>query len=269
MYLLFDIGGTQTRLATSTDGQSLINKKTFPTPAHFADGVKIFESYKNELEQDYNIVVGGLPGGLNDGNTELLVARNLPEWVGHPISESLGAIFKAPVLLHNDAVLAGLGEAVLGSGVGYDVVAYITISTGVGGVRIENGKIDEEGLSYKVGLQIIDESGNDLEELISGKNLAKRFGITADKLTDQAVWDDVVNNLAQGLVHVCQHWQPDVVVLGGGVTFSNHFSVQQVTLAMEQVFPKELKIPPVLIAKLGDDAGLYGALEYAKQQSIS
>ncbi len=269
MYLLFDIGATNMRLAISEDGQSLVNKKTFLTQAHFADGLKIFESYKNELGQDCTVVCGGLPGGLNAEKTELLVARNLPEWAGHPISESLAAIFKAPVFLHNDAVLAGLGEAVLGSGVGYDVVVYITISTGVGGVRIENGKIDEEGLSYKVGLQIIDESGNDLEELISGKNLAKRFGITADKLTDQTVWDDVVNNLAQGLVHVCQHWRPDVVVLGGGVTFSNHFSVEQVGLAMQQVFPKELKVPVVKISKLGDDAGLYGALEYAKQQSIS
>lgn len=269
MYLLFDIGGTQMRLATSIDGQTLINKKTFPTPTYFADGIKIFENYKVGLEQDCSVVSGGLPGGLNDQKTELVVARNLPEWVGKLIGRSLSDLFGAPVLLHNDAVLAGLGEAVLGSGVGYDVVAYITISTGVGGVRIENGKIDEEGLSYKVGLQIIDESGNDLEELISGKNLAKRFGITADKLTDQTVWSEVVNDLAKGLLHTYQHWQPDVIVLGGGVTFSNHFSMKQVTLAMEQVFPKDLKIPPVLIAKLGDDAGLYGALEYAKQQSIS
>lgn len=86
------------------------------------------------------------------------------------------------MFLANDADLVGLGEAVYGAGKGYKVVAYFTVSTGVGGARIVNKRIDKGVFSFEPGWQYVYGQGLNscnrqmydfLEFFVSGTALAK------------------------------------------------------------------------------------------------
>ena len=68
--------------------------------------------------------------------------------------------------LANDSDLDGLGEATVGAGKGFNIVAYITVSTGIGGVRIVGGKIDVSTYGFEPGHQIIDADGSIYSEIV-------------------------------------------------------------------------------------------------------
>jgi glucokinase len=103
----------------------------------------------------------------------------LQGWAQESVTDPLHKHFKVPVYLENDTALAGLGEAHFGAGQGIDIMVYHTISTGVGGVKIEHGEIDEASTGFEPGHQVLDIDrtilGDDisptLENLVSGTGL--------------------------------------------------------------------------------------------------
>jgi glucokinase len=110
----------------------------------------------------------------------------LPDWQRKPLASALSKrLDGAPVYIENDKAVVGLGEATYGAGVGYGIVAYHTVSTGVGGVRTEDGKISRASAGFEPGHQIIDIDGSllddgtshTLESLVSGYSLEKRRGV--------------------------------------------------------------------------------------------
>ena len=144
MYIFYDIGGTSTRIGTSLDGKALDSNIMFNTLSDFDDGFKLLVDKTFELLGNNKAIsiCAGLPGTLNKENGSLLHAPHLAGWEGKDISSKLNEIFNCPVHIENDTALVGLGEAVFGAGRGFGIVAYVTLSTGVGGVKIENGKVD-------------------------------------------------------------------------------------------------------------------------------
>ena len=122
------------------------------------------------------------------------------------------------IIIENDASMAGVGEAQFGAGRGFEIVAYITVSTGVGGAKIVNGKIDEHAVGFEPGKQIMDvNSGKTLEDMISGKALQEKFGKHPKEIKDQGVWDNHAWLLAIGLNNIIMEWSPNCVVLGGSM----------------------------------------------------
>ena len=175
-------------------------------------------------------------------------------------------IFHAPVFLENDAALAGLGEAVFGAGKGKKIVAYLTISTGVGGCRIVDGKIDENSQGFEPGHQIIFSDKNiiTLENLVSGTAIEKKYGKKPYEIFDVKIWNNVANNLAYGLHNVAVLWSPDIIILGGSMMKKIGIPVERVKFHLSKILNIFPKPPLIKKSKLGDLAGLYGALAHLK-----
>lgn len=267
MYLLFDVGGTKTRFGFSKDGNEITDFKIIPTPAEFDTFVSQLKEISADLGQGEEIkaVAGGLTGVLNSGKSALVRSPNLVSWIDKPVSETLQQTFNAPVFLENDTTLNGLGEAIFGAGKGKNIVAYITVSTGIGGTRIVNGNVDVKAIGFEPGHQVISPDGLELENWISGKALEKEHGLAAENIEDPAVWDESAKRLSLGLANTIVHWSPEILILGGGLM--NKISPE----AVKKYLPIYLKIfpslPEIVKAELGELSGLHGALRYIKYQS--
>lgn len=259
MYLVFDIGATNMRLATSTDGKTINEPRIVKTPGSFDEGMKLFEEVANQLTQSEKIIAtaGGIAGPLNKEKSAFFINQVIPEWNQKPLKEELERITKAPVFLENDAALGALGESVFGAGTDADIVAFLTISTGIGGARIVKKQIDQNALGFEPGYQIIN-GGKDLQQLISGFSLERKYDKKPEDIHDALVWSQVEKDLAIALNNITVIWSPDIIVLGGSLMKSiNIENVEQNLKAILQVFPQ----PPKLAkATLGDKSGLYGAL---------
>lgn len=266
MYLVFDIGGTNMRITISSDGKTLSSTKIVPTPTDFDQGIQALKQVADELSQGQKIeaVTGGLPGSLDSKKTMTTNSANLPDWNNKPLKEILQKELNAPAFLENDAALAGLGEAIDGAGQGHKIVAYMTISTGVGGARIVDGKIDSNSLGFEPGYQII-HNEKVLGDYVSGRALETLTGQKPEDIKDPKVWDSVARYLAVGLNNIVVFWSPDIIVLGGSVTKSIPLDkVRGYLKELLKIFPDQ---PEIVQAKLGDSAGLYGALAYLNQQT--
>lgn len=280
MYVLFDIGGTNSRIAVSKDQSQLAEDPVIiKTPQEYQEGIRVLSAAARELagEESITAVAGGIAGPFDRKRQMLLSSPNLPEWIEKPISKDFAKEFNAPTCFENDSALVGLGEAHYGAGRGYDIVAYITISTGVGGARIESGRIDERSLSFEPGHQIIDPDntilpgveGNDLESYIGGRAIEKRTGKKPYEITDKGFWEDMARILAIGLHNTIMHWSPDVIVLGGSMTKKVGIDINQVKNYLEEYSHVLPELPKLMPAELGDIGGLYGALVYLTQQNGS
>lgn len=279
MYILFDIGGTNTRIAASKDGASFGEPVIFSTPKEFDRGVKLLTAHAREFAQGENITmaVGGVAGTLTRDKGTLIAAPNLPAWVGNPLRGKLQEILGVPVHVENDAAMVGLGEAVFGAGKGFPIVAYLTISTGVGGARIVEGIIDEADRGFEPGHQIIDPDntlcpeceGNDLESYVSGTAVAKRYGIKPHELHDPKTWDTLAKYLAYGVHNTIMYWSPSAVVLGGSMMKKIGIPLPAVTRHLKEISPLHAIVPELRKAELEDLGGLWGALAQIKNLSAS
>ncbi len=265
MYLVFDIGGTNTRLAASSDGKTLGDVKSISTPKDFDQGITIIKKTADELTGGEKIesVAGGVAGPLDKNKTMLVSSPHIGGWVNKPFKKELEKVFNAKVYLENDASLAALGEAIFGAGQGKKIVAYLTISTGVGGGRVVNGKIDDKALGFEPGHQIIIPDGNPCN--CGGKGHLEAYIGGAYRKGDFSLenWDEIAKYLAIGLNNVAVFWSPDIIVLGGSVMQSIKLDKLKAYLKeVLTIFPNQ---PEITLSKLGYSAGLYGAMEYLHQ----
>ncbi len=276
MYILFDIGGTKMRVVSADQEKFLTDPVVVDTPKDFNEGLDVLKRIIDNLshERPVTAIVGGIAGPLNTEKTMLVKSPNLGGWVGHDIKNALVEAYKVPVTLENDSALVGLGEAHFGAGRGKSIVVYITISTGVGGVRIVDGKIDESALGFEPGHQIIDPDnslcpeceGNDLEAYVSGTAIAKRYGMKPHEIHDDAIWDKLALYLAYGLNNTIVHWSPDIVVLGGSMMKEVGIPVPAVKKHLAEILRIFPRLPEIEKAQLGDFGGLYGSLALARKR---
>ena len=271
MHLLFDIGGTNTRIAVSDGGTELGESKTVSTSQDFAEGMRMLQTIAEELAAGEKIsaIAGGVAGTFDKKYTVLTHAPHLSGWVDKPLKKELENLFSVPVYLENDAALAGLGEATMGAGRGYNIIAYVTVSTGVGGVRVVDGMIDRHAIGFEIGHQIINYDGEQktLEEYVSGSGLLKRFGVPSSELMDSNVWEETAEILSVGVHNTILHWSPDVLVLGGPVVLQSHFPFEKFTEFLDQAVREVLSTAPeVKKAELGDKSALYGAQVYVNSK---
>jgi predicted NBD/HSP70 family sugar kinase len=277
-YVLFDIGGTKTRVAISEDLVTLAKVTNFKTPASFTEGVQKFSEAVKSLVEPKNItaIAGGIRGLLTEDKTGIHNDPILGKWAGKSLVGELKKLYKVPVFLENDAAVAGLGEAVFGAGKGLDIIAYHTVSTGVGGVKIENGEIDHASVGFEPGKQILDIDrtilGADieptLENLVSGTALELRFGVKPYEIPQSdVIWDELAEYLAQGLRNTILYWSPDAIVLGGSMVIGDPKieidAIRKYTVGLVESF----EVAPLITeAKLGDEAGLYGGMALLKKR---
>lgn len=253
--ILFDIGASKTRMAYSLDGEIFEKPKVFETPKNYEEILKFFVDAARELAggREIKTIAGGM-------------SRSISGLVDERFKNDLVEAFGVAVSIENDAAIVGLGEAVWGAGRGLDIVAYITVSTGVGGAKIVNGKIDEHAVGFEPGKQIIDvNTKKTLEDMVSGRALQEKTGKHPKEITDPAVWDEHARILAIGLNNIIVEWSPDCVVLGGSMITGNPaISVEKTENYLKEILKIFPKLPIIKKAELGDFGGLYGALAYLK-----
>ncbi len=275
-FILADIGGTQTRLARATNFSLIKEIKKFPTEKKYSQGINQLKKEIQALspQKEIQALVLGLPGTFSSNEKNLLQAPNLKDWAKKPLAKSLSNFFNCPVFLKNDADLAGLGEAIKGAGRNKKIVAYLSLGTGVGGVRIVNQKIDQNTQGFEPGHQIIKMDGlrwpscgqkGCLESFVSGKAFKQKYKIKPENCHHQKIWEKYAQELTPGIINLSVLWSPQVIILGGGISQKGQNLIKMIRKNLK----KELKIfkPPLILQnKLGDQAGLYGGLFFLKNR---
>lgn len=276
-YILFDIGGTNTRIAVTKDLKKFEEPVKFKTPTNFKEGIEKITKVAKELSGgDIRAMAGGVRGLLTEDRDMIADDSVLSKWVEKPLRAELEKKLKTKIILENDAAIAGLGEAQFGAGQGADIMVYHTVSTGVGGAKIEHGRIDDYSLGFEPGRQILDIDrtilGDDvlptLQNLVSGEAVEARIGSKPyDIPQSDAIWDQLAYYLAHGLRNTILYWSPDMIVLGGSMIVGNpRILLEDIQKHTEAVLNDEVPCPLIKDAEFRDDGGLYGAMALLNQE---
>ena len=268
MLVGFDIGGTKTRVAWSSDGKSFETPLITDTPKKGSQGVDALITNIRLVAQGRPIraIAGGIAGVLDPDHQQLVHAPNLSDWTGIPLVGLLSSAFHAPIRIVNDTAVVGLGEALFGAGKGERIVAYITISTGVGGCRFVDGQVDSSSRGFEPGHHILDwESGDTFESLASGNTNAARYQTEITQLSAEA-WSRIARQAAVGLYNTALLWSPDCIVVGGSMVVKKivipFHEIEAAYHSLPNVFQP---MPPLKKASLDSIGGLYGSLALASE----
>ena len=183
LVVAIDLGGTQVRAALcDARGNILARARDDTRASEGPDAVfaRIAATVR-DVVADWSRVraIGyGSPGPLDSKRGVILEARNLPGMSNFPMKARLESEFRVPAFIGHDAKVAALAEHRYGAGRGVDHMVYMTISTGIGGGIIADGKVflGWRGFAGEVGHQTIESKGprctcgnyGDLEALASG-----------------------------------------------------------------------------------------------------
>lgn len=237
-------------------------------------------------------------GQIDSVNGEVIgSAGHIKNWVGSKIKESFEKKYSIKTVVINDANSAALGEKWIGAGKGYKDIVAITIGTGVGGGIIVNDKIllGRRGLAGEVGHIVIHGDGMEcscgntgcLEKYASMTALVRRvsalqkknpshfpkdFGeningrkifdaLKGNSLLEKAV-DNWVGDISLGIISLVHIFNPELVIIGGGVSGRKEFIEALSKRVNEKIMPRFLEGLEIVPAKLGNDAGLIGAIYY-------
>lgn len=274
MFLSIDIGGTNTRVALSKNGKSIDKKVKYETPKKYDDGIDLLVETVEELTGGKvpRVVTLAAASPIDYEKGAMNKPPNLPGYRGHSIRKELEIKLRTKVYLENDAAIGALGES--SKKPRSKILGYLTLSTGIGGARIVNGKIDYHALPYEPGHQILDSKGRFwpgcgqkgcFEALGSGTAFAITYGVKPEFCEDVRIWEEHAETVSQGLVNVIALWTPDTLVIGGSlVKAGSKFTKPLIEKTKEKI--TLYKCPKIEISKMGDDNVLLGGFIYQSQK---
>lgn len=264
MYLGIDIGGTKTLVATLTNEGVISESVKFPTPKAYKDFLRELSGTIMHLSTKDFVAAGvAAPGRVDRENGVVEAFGNLP-WRDTPLQADIGGFVDCPVVIDNDANLAGLSEAMLIKQ--YDTVLYVTISTGIGTGIISHQALDPDFVDSEGGQIMLEHEGRmqKWEDFASGRAIVKKFGKKASDISDPQIWKVIANNISLGLFDLITFIQPDAVVLGGGVC-AHLDKFDGLLLEDLKHFETPLTpIPPIYQAQRPEEAVVYGCYDLAK-----
>lgn len=250
-----------------------------------------------ELEIDKEEVAGvgiGVPGPV-DANGTVFKTANLGWDTVFNIPEEFKKYLDLPVMAGNDANVAALGEMWQGGGKGYKDLVVVTLGTGVGGGIICNGQMvtGANGAGGEIGHIHVEDNETEecgchnigcLEQYSSATGIARlaRKRLEKDKedsvlrdreVTAKAVWDAVKYGdkvaiqvaeqfgeyLGKGLAAIAGVVNPEVFVIGGGVSKAGEVLFEYIKPYYMQYAFRGCRDAKFALAKLGNDAGIFGA----------
>lgn len=267
MYAAVDIGGTKTLVAVFDKDKNIVEQHKFPTN-HDYDVFKVdlAKTVAELATDDFLRVVVAIPGKVERKHGIGVAFGNLP-WEHIPVQKDLEHIFKCPVLIENDANLAGLGEAVEIPDFKKKAVLYITVSTGIGGGYITNGKLDPKFQDAEIGHMKLEYRDKlmDWEDFASGSAIYEKYGKKVSDLDDDRAWYMIARNLAVGIINVIAVMTPDIIIIGGGVGSHLDKFQDRLTEQLKLYETPLLTLPEIIQAKHPEEAVLFGCYEFAKQ----
>ena len=272
MKILFDIGGSKMRIAGTRGEGSFTEPVINKTPPTAEEGLEIFSRVVEEIRNDESVegLYGGITGVWDAERDHLVYSPNMEGWVGTSIRSLFTDRFSVPFVVENDADIVGLGEARFGAGKGSAVCAYITISTGVGGGRIVDGRIDRSTVGFEPGHHILHrgllEEGQryeaSFEGHVSGTALEQRSGVKAYEIPqDDDVWEELAHKSALGVYNSILFWSPDTIVLGGSMIVGDPaIPIDRIRDHVYDIGAFLPTLPEIKKAELESIGGIYGAL---------
>lgn len=266
MYLAVDIGGTKTLLAAFTQDGRAVKEIKFPTPEKYTDFLTELSNKIDELGvEDFRAACVAAPAKIDHDRGSIIAGGNI-KWRNEALQADIEKLVHAPVLLENDAKLAGLSEAILIKK-DFKRVLYVTISTGIGTALIVDGVIDPTMEDMEGGQMLLEHQGKiqSWESFASGKAIMKKYGKIAAEIDSQATWKEIVRTFAVGLIDLIAVIQPEAVVIGGGV--GTHFDKfgTLLTAELKKYETPLVPIPPIKAAQRPEEAVVYGCYELAKE----
>ncbi len=255
-------------------------------------------------EADIASIGIGIPGVAQGDSGVVFNCTNLG-WINVPLRAEMQKYINKPVFIDNDANVAALAESYFGVSAGYKSSVIITLGTGVGGGIVINGRpwAGAHGRGGEIGHMTLVPDGAPCtcgnngcverycsataiirmakQECYSFPNTAilKKAGgdinrVNAKLVIDAAkegdasalrVFNSFVKYLAMTINDITAFFDPDIIVLGGGVSYAGDFLLNNVAalLPRYQMF-KALPLPKLALAKLGNEAGIVGAAMLGK-----
>jgi predicted NBD/HSP70 family sugar kinase len=279
IYIGLDIGGTKILAATADKNGQILHRRWAETPLNLTAGLKLLEELTVQLRQNHTLVsIGAAIGGPLDWKTGVVSPLHQPEWRNVPLKPRFEEKFACPFRVDVDTNVAALGEYIFGN-ITASRFLYLTISTGMGGGFLIDGKIyrGAGGSHPEVGHQSIHyrcscpqrvqcECGapDCLEALLSGNAVRRIYQKPAEELTAEE-WEEVGYNLGQGLRNLAALYTPDVIVLGGGVAIGGGDKLLKPAIRVMKEHLKIVPHPEVRLSGLGYDTALLGAIALAMQ----
>lgn len=302
-----DLGGTKINTILMTNEGKIISTYTLPTLAHEGPE-KVIQRMKEtvyKVLKDAEINISDLEGigvassGPLDAKKGIVLnPPNLPGWIDIPLVKILEDEFKRPIKLQNDANCAALAEYFFGAGKGTKNFVYITVSTGIGGGAIVDGKLYDGANSNAAefghasinfdgerchcgnyGCFEMYASGTALAKFAEGeiekgrgsviRDIAKDGKITArDVFEGYKMGDNLARELIEreafylgvGIANIIMNYNPEVIAVGGGV--SNGFDILypiMIKTVEERCYKASFKACKIVKAELGQNSGAIGA----------
>ena len=300
--IAIDIGGTQLRVAVYPRNSTTPIKIQRVPSRGLEDGV--FDRLTALIDsvwpdEPVDILCAAVPGPLNPYTGIIIETPNIPAWKNYPLAELLSKKYNVPAYIGNDANLAVLGEWLYGAGKGHHDIVYLTISTGIGGGVICGDKLIEgfRGMATELGHITVIPDGpvcscgvhGHLEAVASGPAIAKYVcqqiaagresslgcgPLTARQISEAAQQGDELAReafvragefIGQATADFLHMFNPSIVILGGGVSFSGALLLDPIKDSMRRHVMDKAYLDGLefTTAKLGDDAGLLGSLAQA------
>ena len=284
MYKLgVDLGGTKIEAILLDENFNEIKRKRIPTPQN--DYKKILDSISSlvaELSKNISDHTLGIctPGAISK-QTGLIKNSNTQCLIGKSLKEDLENQIGKKVFMENDANCFALAEATLGIAIDFDLVFGVILGTGIGGGIVINKKLypGRTNIGGEWGHHTLHRNGNScycgktgcVETYISGPSLENHWTKLTGKSqhlpeiltsTDNENWEkwknEFLENFGYGLANVIDILDPDVIVLGGGLSNIDFLYTEGKESVYDKVF-SDLVDTPILKNKLGDSAGVFGA----------
>ncbi len=285
-YLTFDIGGTDVKYGVINSSFEIVFKDSFPTQAHLGATYILMEIVKkaNELSKYKPVGIAISSGGSINSTTGVVLGAtdNIPNYIGINVKEFLETKIKLPTSVLNDVNSVGLAEATFGAGKNFKNALIIAIGTGIGGAIFINNELFE-GTHYgagEFGNMIIEgeswektSSTKSLVDIIkTRKNIAN--GLEIFELYDNKdpfVVEEVnkfYNRLSIGILNLCFAFNPEVIVIGGGISNRKTF-IDELNIFLKPLLVNTINENVIVkIAKFKNDAGMIGALIHHLKQQI-
>jgi glucokinase len=308
VYLTVDLGGTRIRAARCrADGTIEARTEQFTRAEAGANAVveRIAESLREVWPAKGKVTSIGVvaPGPVDPFTGIIFLAPNIPGFVNLPLRDWLQAIFKVPVIIGNDANLAGLAEWRYGAARGHGHVVYLTVSTGIGGGVIIGGRllVGSRGLAGELGHVKVDYHGaacqcgsvGCVEAIASGTGMVRQMrerlaagenskvmeivrgnldAINVEAISRAAEQNDALANavldnsfyaLGMAIVSFLHSFNPSIVVIGGGVSNLGERMFEPVRETVRRHVMDPAYVCPIVPAQLSGDVGLLGGLALA------
>ncbi|MBK1811774.1 ROK family protein [Clostridium sp. YIM B02505] len=306
-----DLGGTKISTALSDFNGNVVSQSIIATDAHEGEAAvlgRIIKTVEDVIENGKVDVVQvkaigiGSPGPLNAKTGIIITTPNLP-FKNFDLVSPIREKFQVPVYLDNDANVAAIGEFMFGAAKGTENMVYFTVSTGVGGGAVLNGKIYRGNTSnaLEIGHATVAPDGprcncgniGCLEATSSGTAIGKRAKealeskvetslrnyktvtsaeVFAEAAAGDAVSQDIIDNalnyLGIGIANAVAIFDPEMIIIGGGVSKAGKIVFDKVQeVVNKRCFKNMSEACKIVPAGLGTDAGVIGAVGLAIMES--